>query len=112
MELHTRVILCLAALTAGCASYEYANQVTWVSKPFEVAIQPKEVKLTWEVVDNADETCRAEDARMRENPLHILGCAFWSKKDPTVCRIITGKLTTHEALGHELRHCFEGKFHK
>ena len=36
------------------------------------------------------------------------GCAVYNKYS---CTIYTAKTTTMEILGHELRHCFEGKFH-
>jgi hypothetical protein len=43
-------------------------------------------------------------------PLQDLkGCARYNAKS---CRIITAKTTTMEILGHELRHCFEGRFHE
>lgn len=49
-------------------------------------------------------------------PLHpVVGCA---KPGPMTCQIYTLKVEKekreelHETLGHELRHCFEGRWHK
>ena len=40
-----------------------------------------------------------------------MACAFWNVRRKE-CTIVTGKETNNVALGHELRHCFEGHFHK
>lgn len=40
----------------------------------------------------------------------FLGCAG---REPTgTCVIYTNTETTHQVFGHELRHCFQGNFHK
>lgn len=41
---------------------------------------------------------------------NLSGCAGWNA-DFTVCTIVIGEVTTHQVLGHELRHCFEGNYH-
>lgn len=63
--------------------------------------------VDWQVRDDAVKICR----------YHFPGsgaCAFWDKSKKT-CTIITSSLTNDVfldvILGHELRHCFEGKFH-
>lgn len=39
----------------------------------------------------------------------FLGCA--GREPSGVCNIYTSTNTTHQVFGHELRHCFQGKFH-
>lgn len=38
----------------------------------------------------------------------LTACSFWTTK---TCVIVTGDYSTHEEIGHELRHCFQGSFH-
>lgn len=48
------------------------------------------------------------DKRISENS-KFLGCAA-----PTTtgqCVVFTGTTTTHQILGHEVRHCYHGAFH-
>jgi hypothetical protein len=39
----------------------------------------------------------------------FLGCATY---DQVSCTVYTGTDTNHQLLGHEVRHCFHGNFHK
>ena len=64
--------------------------------------------VTWVTVDDVDETCRSIGAADPGLFRKIYGCAKYTK---STCRIFTAKITSMEILGHELRHCFEGKFH-
>ena len=67
--------------------------------------------VTWKRVDNVIEGCTAESKKLGVAVIKtpILACSFWTK---TSCTIITGKTTTQHSLGHELRHCFQGDWHK
>lgn len=38
------------------------------------------------------------------------GCASWDWNTKE-CTVIISKNSTHQILGHEIRHCFEGAFH-
>jgi hypothetical protein len=76
-----------------------------------------QVKVHWEVQDNVAEFCvkamrRTSDDKYQgqANITPPLACAVWhtTRKE---CIIYTNRKTTHTALGHELRHCFEGHFH-
>lgn len=56
------------------------------------------------------ETCK-ELTKLQLSPNEkMLGCA----EHPTdrICTVYTATDTTHQILGHEVRHCFQGKFHK
>lgn len=73
----------------------------------------KEVKLRWELRDDVAQYCAKSIGMGREQAFITppVACAVWhvAKKE---CVIVTGTQTSHVALGHEVRHCFEGHFHK
>jgi hypothetical protein len=48
-------------------------------------------------------------------PNPVLACAFWDwdkTRKEAVCTVYTGAETSMHILGHEMRHCFQGTFHK
>ena len=73
---------------------------------------PKETPsvIRWIVVPDPDAECRALQGDFSKSPRGgaIRACAKYNSKS---CTIITGPETSHALLGHEMRHCFEGKFH-
>lgn len=81
------------------------------------AMQPSQrvmdqVKLRWEARDDVAAFCAQAPGMNREraytNP--PVACAIWNASTRE-CTVVTAKVTTHLALGHEVRHCFEGRFH-
>jgi hypothetical protein len=71
------------------------------------------VKIRWEVRADVVEYC-AKAARMTANQAYWsppVACAVWNVPSKE-CIIITGTETNHVTLGHEMRHCFEGHFHR
>lgn len=73
----------------------------------------KEVKLRWEVREDVAQYCAKSIGMGREQAYFTppVACAVWHVASRE-CVIVTGNITTHVALGHEVRHCFEGHFHK
>ncbi len=73
----------------------------------------KEVKLRWEVREDVAQFCAKSIGMGREQAFITppVACAVWHVASKE-CVIVTGTRTTHVALGHEVRHCFEGHFHK
>ncbi len=72
-----------------------------------------DVKVRWEVRDNVSEVC-SRAAKLTTTQAWMtppLACAMWNVAS-NECVIITGKKVSHVELGHELRHCFEGNFHR
>ena len=79
-------------------------------------------KIIWIHVGNVFDACDSESKKRGNGGFPLLdegkkmdACSFWS--DPTasktnVCTIITAKNTDHDTVGHEVRHCFQGVFHK
>jgi hypothetical protein len=95
-------LLCiiLIVLLSGCS--------TFTTKPYRERIT-ESTTVTWLTVDNVHETCIMMGNKNPGSFQTLKGCARYDEKS---CKIITGKTTTMEILGHELRHCFEGKFHE
>lgn len=70
----------------------------------------KQSTITWQYSDNVVEAC---NAKRKEYGLPTfkqpsMACSFWTNN---TCLIITARNTDHDTIGHELRHCFAGKFH-
>ena len=71
-----------------------------------------QVRIKWEVREDVVEYC-ARAARMGREQAYLtppVACAIWSVPAKE-CTVVTGPKVTHVALGHEVRHCFEGRFH-
>ena len=78
--------------------------------------------IKWVAVDNVFEACDLESKNRGNGGFARLGrgqkmegCSFWSNMTPNntnMCTIITARNTDHDTVGHEIRHCFQGNFHK
>ena len=107
--------LSMVVLT-GCQSMGQelpsAEYEKFTPQPLEKRIM-KEVKLRWETRDDVAQYCAKSIGMGREQAYFTppMACAVWHVQRQE-CVIVTGKETTHMALGHEVRHCFEGHFHK
>ena len=69
------------------------------------------VTITWQTVPDVNAACEHEYRKlgMQSKDGHrFLGCAI---KSLTHCLVITGENTTHEILGHEMQHCYDGAYH-
>jgi hypothetical protein len=64
-------------------------------------------RVEWIVVDDIDAACRGMSPLMEGR--RYVGCTQFNA---TSCRVYTGRNTTLSVLGHEMRHCFEGHWHK
>ena len=111
-----RLSPCVAVLLGACQSmggtYLAASEVQQFSPlPQDKRIM-NTVKVRWEVREDAQTFC-ANALRMDKSTAYFtppLACTLWNVKK-SECTIVTGPSTSHLALGHELRHCFEGHFH-
>jgi hypothetical protein len=72
-----------------------------------------QVRITWELRDDVAHFCAHAKSMGREQSYLTppMACAVWDIMKAE-CTVVTGPVTTHVALGHELRHCFEGHFHR
>jgi hypothetical protein len=71
------------------------------------------VRITWEVRQDVAHFCAfaSQMGREQSSLTPLMGCAIWDILKGE-CTVVTGPVTSHVALGHELRHCFEGHFHR
>jgi hypothetical protein len=78
-----------------------------------------ESKITWIFTKNVNWMCELQAKKFKTKPFNVGnktmdGCAFWDKdsEGKDVCTIVTNIKTDYWTLGHEVRHCFHGGFHK
>lgn len=104
-------------LLTGCASIQgptlpVSELESFVPMPHHARVM-NDVKVRWEVRENVAEVC-GRAAKLSATQAWMtppLACAMWNVASKE-CVIITGKKVSHVELGHELRHCFEGNFHR
>lgn len=65
------------------------------------------VVVKWVTADNV----RSECSKYITSKYEVNACAVWSEATNS-CLIITRNYPTMADLGHELRHCFQGSWHK
>ena len=91
-------ILLTLIMLAGCETFV-------VNKKVNTTV------VSWYVVEDVKKVCNELfKANNIKQKMIVEGCAIW-KEDFSSCTIITPLTTTHDVIGHELRHCFEGHFH-
>lgn len=109
IKLLTAVVITILPMITLAQDRRYASRTTadeaFVANPKESASV-----IRWVTVPDPDAECRALQGDFSRDSSRgkIRACAKWTSK---TCTIITGAETSHALLGHELRHCFEGKFH-
>ncbi len=76
----------------------------------------KEVIIKWISVKNIQKTCEQESRKRNFGGFgyKVEACSFWdrNKEGKAICSIFTMSKTTMHAIGHEMRHCFQGEWHK
>jgi hypothetical protein len=72
--------------------------------------------ISWEYVTNVQQSCDQQRVREGGKPYayKVQACSTWGTNllGQHFCHIITGKTVDMWTLGHEIRHCFKGSFHK
>lgn len=108
IKLAKQLILCMVCVPA----------LAWSSGVEDLMFHPtKEQRtkfITWLAVENPNRACHDLAAGNRSPfppDLEVLACAVFHK-DSKLCTIITGEHISLATLGHEVRHCFEGLWHK
>jgi len=68
-------------------------------------------QVSIETASNVKEACDKKAIFYQIKPAYVnpMACSFWTK---TYCVIIVGEKTNLDTLGHEIRHCFQGHWHK
>jgi hypothetical protein len=71
--------------------------------------------IEWQTVEHVNDVCQQHSKQLGYASFgyRVDGCAFWKEHlFGHQCIIYTAKKITLEILGHEIRHCFMGAFHK
>lgn len=71
--------------------------------------------VQWIQVSNVQERCEFESTNRGLGGFGygVAACTFWGTKNgKDFCVVITGKKVSTAIFGHEMRHCFQGAFHK
>jgi hypothetical protein len=106
-------VLWPVVLLAACQTMPHdAEMQSFRPLPPEQRVM-SEVKLRWLVREDVAQYC-ARAIQMGQEQAYItppVACAVWDKAAQE-CTIVTGTKVSHVALGHEVRHCFEGHFHR
>ena len=66
--------------------------------------------IQWRRVADVNAYCRGVLPELPHGQAYA-GCSYWNKASEK-CIIVTGLQDNHEIIGHELKHCFAGEFHK
>jgi len=99
-------VLSLALLATGCTLTVQIPE----EKAFHGNPKAPVMAITWIAVDDPTSECKR--LLPKDQAFHpvVAACASWDF-EKRKCTIVTGKPTSHQVLGHEVRHCFEGAFH-
>jgi len=68
------------------------------------------IRVEWRAVDDVRAVCSKLSVSRGYSPITIAIHAC-SVQDGNVCTIYTKNETSMHTLGHELRHCFQGRWH-
>jgi hypothetical protein len=99
------------AVLTGCSNLPMEEYADFQPLPAHKRVM-NQVKIHWEVRDDVADFCAKAKGMGKEAAFLTppLACAVWNTTAKE-CTVVTGRKTTHIALGHEVRHCFEGHFH-
>jgi hypothetical protein len=98
--------LALAVLASGCSMTMQIPE----EQAFTPAPKVQGIAVHWIAADNPTAECKRQFPKALGFHPFVPACAGWDY-NKMVCVIVTGKTATHQILGHEVRHCFEGAFH-
>lgn len=102
-----QLMLCMACVPPLAWSAVADDLTFYPSKEQQVK------RITWLVVENPHQACIELSAQYRspfDPDQKIAACAVFSTGTEP-CVVVTGEFTSLATLGHEVRHCFEGRWH-
>jgi hypothetical protein len=90
----------LLTLSATVSAQSYNIQ-------FEARPNLPEKTIRWVVLENVSSFCQGKMPALSNQ--RILACSEYNNH---TCTIYTGPVTDMAIVGHEIRHCFEGQWHR
>ena len=109
-----KIIIYLIALITISISYAYSDdpEANFLTKNNFTTSS----KIHWIPVKNLQATCEAESRKRKFGGFGyaVEACSFWDKEadGSDTCFVYTNISTNTHTLGHEIRHCFQGSWHK
>jgi hypothetical protein len=103
MALLSLAVMPITLMAAESTTFNTSNRLTTTST------------IEWQSVEHVNEVCQQHSKQLGYGGFSykVDACAFWKEHlFGHQCIIYTAKKTTLEILGHEIRHCFMGAFHK
>ena len=99
-------ILAIALLVlSGCATSQTPNPVYNIQ--FEAQPNLPEKSIRWVVIEDISRFCQSKMPLIGNQ--RVLACSEYNNR---ACTIYTGRVTDMAIVGHELRHCYEGAWHR
>jgi hypothetical protein len=109
-----RIVLAAAAFLVGCTSYDTSLGQFRLIENQHFYHEAGSTKMTVQWVRVSDQHLQRVCALTTQHPVRpgsvFLGCAGIDLAG--TCIVYTSTNTSHQIFGHELRHCFQGNFHK
>jgi hypothetical protein len=106
MRFQTLLIALMGVVCNSYGYYEDPHQSFPTSKN-----TTNKTTVTWESVDDVQAACEKGSHKRGYGGFNypVEACSFWNNSS---CHVITAKRVNFHTLGHEIRHCFQGDFHK
>ena len=119
MKINIRFIFFVSAIVffaEYCGSVEHYETTENPHEVFSMSTNhSNKVTISFVQAGNVQATCDAESKKRGLGGFleAVEACSFWSaSKVGNECTIVTAKKTNYHTLGHEVRHCLQGNFHK
>ena len=103
-------VSCFCACLQGCAVISETEYKEFIPMAPHSRVM-NNVNLTWEVREDVGDYCKQAQKKTGISNAAPIACAVWVASS-NQCKVITGPNPNHVVLGHEVRHCFEGHFHR
>jgi len=97
-----RLILMLALLFSSTIVSAQDYNIQFQARPN----LPEKI-IRWVVLENVSSFCQGKMPALSNQ--RILACSEYNNH---TCTIYTGPVTDMAIVGHEIRHCFEGQWHR
>ena len=97
-----KLLLAMAVLLSSSMATAQSYNIQFEAQP-----NLSEKNIRWVVVENVSEFCQAKSPWLGNQ--RVLACSEYNNR---TCTIYTGRVTDMAIVGHEIRHCFEGAWHK
>jgi hypothetical protein len=104
----TFILLMLTFITSAYAESPYDKFSTADNYTNKVTVE-------WQSADDIQTACNKQRTDNGEQPYTyaVQACSIWyANGQKSTCTIITSKNVSMWSIGHEIRHCFQGAFHK